>query len=51
VLALFWVLNLSPSPIGLSVAFVVAALAPLRMKVLPKLFTEEELSILDAGYS
>lgn len=51
VLAVFWVLNLSPSPAGLTVAFLVAALGPLRLWILPKWFSLAELSVLDAVYS
>lgn len=44
----FWVLNLSPQPAGLLVAFAVAALGPLRLHVLPRWFCAEELILLDS---
>lgn len=47
ILAFFWVLNLSPQPAGLLVAFAVAALGPLRLYVLPRYFSPEELALLD----
>lgn len=42
-----WVVNLSP--LGLCVAFLIVALVPFRLKVLPSLFTAAELAALDTG--
>lgn len=44
---LCWAVNLSP--LGLCVAFVVVSLVPLRERVLPSVFTPDELALLDAG--
>ena len=40
-----WAINLSP--IGLCVAFLIVALVPLRLSLLPKIFAEHELAALD----
>ena len=40
-----WLINLSP--LGLCVAFLIVALVPLRIVVLPRLFTAAELASLD----
>ena len=42
-----WAINLSPA--GLAVAFLIVALVPLRERLLPKLFTREELERLDGS--
>ena len=42
-----WAINLSP--LGLCVAFLIVALVPLRIKLLPALFSAAELAELDAG--
>ena len=42
---LCWAINLSPA--GLAVAFLIVALVPLRERLLPRIFTPEELSRLD----
>jgi sodium borate transporter 11 len=44
-LLLCWLVNLSP--LGLCVAFIIVSLVPLRMKVLPRLFSQGELAELD----
>ena len=43
--ALCWMINLSP--LGLAVAFLICSLVPMRERLLPKIFTAEELEILD----
>ena len=45
-LALCWVIN--KSPYGLAVAFLIVALVPLRERLLPRLFSADELARLDA---
>ena len=45
-LACCWLINLSP--LGLCVAFLIVALVPLRVTLLPKFFTSDELAVLDA---
>ena len=47
ILVVFWIINLSPA--GLAVAFGVAALGPFRRYVMPIMFKEYELEILDAS--
>ena len=41
-----WLINLSP--LGLCVAFLIVALVPLRIQVLPRIFTPAELLALDS---
>ena len=44
-----WAVNLSP--IGLAFPFVICALIPFRLKLMPKWFDEHELSLLDSEYA
>ena len=44
-LALCWLIN--KSPFGLAVAFLIVALVPLRERLLPRLFSADELARLD----
>ena len=45
-LAACWAINVSPA--GLCVSFLIVALVPLRERVIPRVFSDEELKVLDA---